>query len=61
MRLLDIEVFLIINIINATFILAYNCLLNNKDYKCRLGTKTPYRFISNNDDSPLEYSGKYLI
>ncbi|KAK1133946.1 hypothetical protein K0M31_011733 [Melipona bicolor] len=57
MRRLNIEVFLIINTISTIFVLAHNCLLNNKDYKCRLGTKTPYRFISNNDDSPLEYSG----
>ncbi|KOC67227.1 Multiple inositol polyphosphate phosphatase 1 [Habropoda laboriosa] len=40
-----------------TPIFAHNCVLYNKDYRCRLGTKTPYRFISNHNDSPLEYSG----
>lgn len=57
MRLLNAQVFLIINAISAAFIFAHNCLLDNRDYKCRIGTKTPYRFISNHDDSPLEYPG----
>lgn len=57
MRLLNAQVFLIINAISAAFIFAHNCLLDNRNYKCRIGTKTPYRFISNHDDSPLEYPG----
>ncbi|OAD60200.1 Multiple inositol polyphosphate phosphatase 1 [Eufriesea mexicana] len=55
--LLNIQVLFIINAISVTFILAHNCFLNNKDYRCRLGTKTPYRFISYQDDSPPEYLG----
>ena len=36
---------------------AHNCFLQSKDYKCRLGTKTPYRFIAGYNDSPIECSG----
>ncbi|XP_076386855.1 multiple inositol polyphosphate phosphatase 1 [Megachile rotundata] len=49
-----IQFLFIFNVVN-TF--AYNCCSYGKSYRCRLGTKTPYRFISNYDDSPFEYSG----
>ncbi|PBC26190.1 Multiple inositol polyphosphate phosphatase [Apis cerana cerana] len=55
--LLNIQILLIINAINIIFTFTHNCVLHNKDYRCKLGTKTPYRFISNYNDSPLEYSG----
>lgn len=55
--LLNIQILLIINAINVIFTFTHNCVLHNKDYRCKLGTKTPYRFISNYNDSPLEYSG----
>ncbi|CAL7947580.1 unnamed protein product [Xylocopa violacea] len=56
--ILNIKIFLIIVTISVIHTFAYNCLLyNNNDYRCRLGTKTPYRFISNHDDNPFEYSG----
>lgn len=55
--LLNIQILLIINAINMIFTFTHNCVLHNKDYRCKLGTKTPYRFISNYNDSPLEYSG----
>lgn len=55
--LLNIQILLIINAINIIFTFTHNCVSHNKDYRCKLGTKTPYRFISNYNDSPLEYSG----
>ncbi|XP_076549353.1 multiple inositol polyphosphate phosphatase 1 isoform X1 [Osmia lignaria lignaria] len=52
--ILSILVLFMLNTIN---IFAYNCFSYGKNYRCRLGTKTPYRFILNHDDSPFEYSG----
>ncbi|CAK9812393.1 Multiple inositol polyphosphate phosphatase 1 [Anthophora quadrimaculata] len=54
---MNIQILFVIIAINITRIFAHNCLSHNIDYRCRLGTKTPYRFISNHNDSPLEYSG----
>lgn len=55
-QVLHIQILLILSLtIMVCFV--HNCLLNNADYRCRLGTKTPYRFIANYNDSPLEYAG----
>ncbi|XP_043254544.1 multiple inositol polyphosphate phosphatase 1 [Colletes gigas] len=52
----NIKVLLILSIsIMVSF--AHNCFLHNRDYRCKLGTKTPYRFIANYNDSPFEYTG----
>ncbi|XP_076289898.1 multiple inositol polyphosphate phosphatase 1 [Lasioglossum baleicum] len=50
------QVFLILSIY-ASISFAHNCFLHGRDYRCKLGTKTPYRFIANYDDSVLEYPG----
>ncbi|XP_026670579.1 multiple inositol polyphosphate phosphatase 1 isoform X2 [Ceratina calcarata] len=55
--ILNVYIFLIINAIIVLPTFAHNCLLYNNDYKCRLATKTPYRLVMNNDDSPLDYPG----
>ncbi|XP_076232027.1 multiple inositol polyphosphate phosphatase 1 [Calliopsis andreniformis] len=55
-RMWSVQVFIILSLtIMVCFV--QNCLLPNADYKCRLGTKTPYRLIANYDDSPPEYMG----
>ncbi|XP_043496791.1 multiple inositol polyphosphate phosphatase 1-like [Polistes fuscatus] len=46
-------IFLITNIV----CFAYDCFLEDDNYKCRLGTKTPYRFIASHNDKPIEYPG----
>ncbi|XP_046838609.1 multiple inositol polyphosphate phosphatase 1-like isoform X2 [Vespa crabro] len=46
-------IFLITNIV----CFAYDCFLQNDNYRCRLGSKTPYRFIGYQHDTPIEYSG----
>ncbi|KAK2579147.1 hypothetical protein KPH14_001317 [Odynerus spinipes] len=46
-------IFLIINIVYS----AHDCFSKIDSYKCRLGTKTPYRFIAYQDDTPVEYPG----
>ncbi|XP_031844555.1 multiple inositol polyphosphate phosphatase 1 [Nomia melanderi] len=55
-QILKVQVLLVL-CIGAAISFAHNCFLHGKDYRCKLGTKTPYRFIANYDDSPLEYSG----
>ncbi|XP_053988500.1 multiple inositol polyphosphate phosphatase 1 [Hylaeus volcanicus] len=52
--LLSMQIFIIVNMC-LTISFAHNCILYSEDYKCKLGTKTPYRFIANYDDFPLEY------
>lgn len=34
-----------------------NCFLRSESFKCRLGTRSPYRFIANHNDSPIQYPG----
>lgn len=40
---------------------AYDCFLQNDNYRCRLGSKTPYRFIGYQNDTPIEYPGMYIL
>lgn len=39
---------------------ARNCLDDTNEFYCKLGSKTPYRFIANHNDSRLNYPGKNL-
>lgn len=53
-----INVLLILSTLQLLPCMATYCWHNNvDDYKCRLTSRTPYRFIANYDDSPLEYEG----
>lgn len=45
--------FLIIGVVHSE----HNCFLETNSYKCRLGTKTPYRFIAYDNDTPVNYPG----
>ncbi|XP_033329855.2 multiple inositol polyphosphate phosphatase 1 [Megalopta genalis] len=51
-----IQIFLILYIL-VSISFAHHCFLYGGDYRCKLATRTPYRFIANYDDSILEYSG----
>ncbi|XP_078044814.1 multiple inositol polyphosphate phosphatase 1 [Augochlora pura] len=51
-----IQIFLLLYI-RVLISSAHNCFLYSGHYRCKLATKTPYRFIANYDDSVLEYSG----
>lgn len=41
----------------ADISLASNYSKCNDSYRCRLGSKTPYRCVANYDESTLEYPG----
>lgn len=41
--------------------LAKDCFKNSNDYKCKLGSKTPYRFIANHNETRPNFPGKIFI
>jgi len=58
------KLFIIANIFNmiiANICIASTYKHNDDSYKCRLGSKTPYRCIANYDDSPLKYPSMYKL
>lgn len=48
---------LVLSIAFVDVCLASDYFIDNNNYKCKLGSNTPYRCVANLDDSPLKYSG----
>lgn len=48
---------IVFNTISIIPCFASNCFLDTENYRCRLGSNTPYRSLANYDDTPLEYPG----
>lgn len=49
-------------ILAATFyqVLDFSASINTNNVRKHLGTRTPYRFIVNKNDSRIKYPGKYV-
>lgn len=54
---LYIFIFMVFTVISIIPCFGTNCFVDHESFKCRLGSKTPYRLVANYNDTPLEYPG----
>lgn len=53
-----LRLILLFNLIFISQVLTQDCFKNDDDYKCKLGSKTPYRFVANYNETRPNFPGK---